>query len=173
MSIYDTMVADLQAYPAASLQIEIVDFEPDDGDVLNINEHAAFKVKVTNNGPLTLTGMTLRIAGRNDAKVKLPGPIVVGPTVPPRRARIVLEPFDGFVTEFVSDALPDIRGHGGTYTTAAFELKAPADDSNSVTKTLVKASLEDWDATLDHILNGHSDPQAAVNGTYAAEVVAD
>ena len=149
MSVFDQMVTDLEAYPETSVVLEIVDVSLD-GDVLNEDEIAFFKVRVTNNGPLDLTDVTLKVDGRNGATVR-PG---LGAD---------------FVSDFTSSALPTIRGHGGTQ-----ELSLPAFQAPSAqpSKTLVNVTLAAWNAKLDHILIGHSDPVDVPKGIFAAEVEA-
>ena len=75
-----------------------------------------------------------------------------------------------FVDELVSAALPQIFGHGGSQTSETFTLKAP--DAPQASQILAKATLEAWDANLNHILIGHSDPLPdAPKGTFSTEVV--
>jgi hypothetical protein len=149
---FNEMTTAVETYPTTNVTIEIIDVVIT-GSVLNVNETASFKAKVTNTGPLNLTGVTLRIKGMNGATVKDSG--AAAP----------------FVSEFVCAVLPTITGHGGSAITtgSSFNLKAPAGAQAS--KTLVKATLEAWDANMDHILLAHSDPLDTVKGTYAAEVV--
>jgi hypothetical protein len=153
MPFFDDMQAALETYPETNVTIEIVDVVLSTGDVLNVNETATFRAKVTNTGPLNLTGVTVRIRGLSGATVKDSG--AAAP----------------FVTEFVSAPLPTINGHGGSQLSVGskYTLKAPA--SAQASKNLVRATLEAWDGNLDHILLAHSDPLTSVKGIYAAEVV--
>lgn len=179
MAFFDDMTTALQDYPASNVVIEIIDVVLSSGNVLNTTEQATFKVKVSNNGPLNLTGVTLRIKGVNGAKLKSNGiavpPVVVLPAVrapaPSIGARAPAPPLGLFVDELVSKVLPTIGGHVGSQTTETFTMKAPPDATVGPAENLVKASLEAWDAELAHILVGHSDPQGAVNGFYSAVVV--
>ena len=180
MAFFDDMTTALQDYPASNVVIEIIDVVLSSGNVLNTLEQASFKVKVRNNGPLNLTGVTLRIKGVNGAKLKSNGiavpPVVVlpiGARTPAASlgARTPAPPLGQFVDEIVSKVLPTIGGHVGFQTTETFTMKAPADATVGPAENLVKASLEAWDAELAHILVGHSDPQGAVNGFYSAVVV--
>ncbi len=172
MAFFDDMTSAVSTYPETEVTIEIIDVVTE-GNALNVNEQASFKIKVTNNGPLNLTGVTLRVKGLNGTTLKKPL-VVDSPGIPAassKSARIDAQPAQ-FVSEFVTTALPQISGHGGSQTSAAFTLKAPASASNGTAKNLVKATLEAWDANLDHILIGHSDPLDTVKGIYSAEVVA-
>jgi hypothetical protein len=170
MAFFDDMNDALAVYPVDDVLIEIIDFSAP-GDVLNQDEEATFKVKVTNTGPLNLTGVTLRVQGRHGARLKRP-PIGV-PNTPLRESRAAAAITASlYVDELVSAALPDIRGHGGSRTSETFTLKAP--DAPQASQILIKATLEAWNANLDHILNDHSDPLPdAPKGTYSTEVVAE
>jgi hypothetical protein len=152
MAFFDDMTSALASYPEADVQLEIVDVTVP-GDVLNVSEIANFRVKVTNTGPLNLSNVTLRIKGMNGATVANNG--AAAP----------------YVSEFVTQALPTIGGHGGSQLTVGSPLKFKAPAGAQVSKNLVKATLEAWDADLDHILLAHSDPLDTVKTTYAAEVV--
>lgn len=144
------MNAALAAYPVTDVQLEIVDvIFPD--NALNVNEVANFKVKVTNTGPLNLTGVTVRITGLHGATVKGNGAA------------------EQFAQDRVSEVLPTIYGHGGSQLTP-FNLYFKAPAAAQISKNLVKVTLEAWDANLDHILLNHSNPLDSPKGTYAAAV---
>ena len=107
---FEDMTAAVEAYPAASVDLEIVDVVFP-GSVINVNERPSFRVKVTNRGPLEMTGVTLRIKGLNGATVKQNG--AAAP----------------FVSEFVTTTsqLATVGGHGGSQTTngSPFSFTAP------------------------------------------------
>lgn len=153
MAFFDDMTAALAAYPVTDVQLEIVDVITP-GNVLNVGEQATFRVRVTNTGPLNLTGVTVRVRGQNGATVANNG----------AAAR--------FVSEFVTQVMPTIFAHGGSQLTIGSPLKFKAPAGSQASKTLVKVTLEAWDADLDHILKAHSDPLDPPQGTYAAAVVA-
>ena len=166
MAFFDDMTAALETYPVTEVLLEIVDVVFPE-NVLNVGEEATFKVKVTNTGPLNLTGVTLRIKGQHGATLKNPGAILTNPPVVTRAAARLVSLF---VDELVSAALPQIFGHGGSQTSETFTLKAP--DAPQASQILAKATLEAWDANLNHILIGHSDPLPdAPKGTFSTEVV--
>lgn len=152
MAYFDDMNAAIETYPETDVTIEIVDVVFP-GSALNAGEIGTFRVKVTNTGPLHLDGVTLRIKGLNGATVADNGAIAP------------------FVSEFVTQELPRINAHGGSQLTVGSSLKFKAPARAQASRDLVKASLEDWDANLDHILLAHSDPVASVNDTYAVQVV--
>jgi hypothetical protein len=167
MGFFDDMTAAVAVYPVDDVLIEIVDVDFPD-QVLNVNEEATFKVKITNTGPLDLTDVTLRVKGQHGARLKVP--VIFNPNLPVAKRAAAPAALSQFVDEVVSDPLGTIAGHGGTQTSQTFTLKAPG--ASQVSQTLIKATLEGWNARFDHILNGHSDPLPdAPKGTYSTAVV--
>lgn len=79
------------------------------------------------------------------------------------------------VTIEIVDVVPtgSVAAHGGSQLSPGSPCTLKAPGAAQAAKTLVKASLEGWDANLDHIMLAHSDPLATVNGTYSTAVVAD
>ncbi len=164
MSLLDDLTGEIASYPVEDVVLEIVDVVLP-GNVFNVSEEATLKVKITNNGPLNMTDVTIRLKGQNGARLKLPGVIIN----PPPLSRNALQQVQ-FVDELVSEVLPAVNAHGGSATTETFTLKAPGTSQSS--QILVKATLEDWNANLLHMLNGHSDPLPdAPKGTYSTAVV--
>lgn len=154
MAYFDDMAKAVEDYPVTDVVLEIIEVSIP-GDALNEGEQGTFRVKVTNNGPLNLTGVTVRVRAQNGATVANNGAI------------------SPFVSEFVTQELPTITAHGGSQTTVggALKFKAPAGSQDS--KTLIKATLEDWNANFDRILNGHSRALPDTpKGTFATAVVA-
>ena len=156
MAFFDDMTNALQTYPVTNVTLEIFEVVTP-GSALNESEEGSFKVRVTNNGPLELIGVTLKVSGQNGTTVRNNGAAAV------------------FAPEFVTatSQLPTIGGHGNAQSTigSPLKFKAPLDDTNRISKTLVTVTLEAWDATLNHILIGHSDPLPnGPKGTYAAVV---
>jgi hypothetical protein len=158
VAFFDDMLVALEAYPETYVTLEIIDVvAEDEGEVVNVRDEWTFKVKLTNNGPLNLTGVTVRIDGVNGATVKAEGAAAQ------------------FASEFVWDLTPrpTINGDGGELivpvTSLPFHFKAPATPQDE--KTLVKATLEHWDGDLSRIMINHSDPHRQVpKGTYSAAV---
>jgi hypothetical protein len=171
MGFFDDMTAAVASYPVDDVLIQIVDFTFPDA-VLNVGEEATFKVKVTNTGPLNLTNVTVRVKGLHGAKLRNPGVILDDTTIPRPTARAAAQIVVAqFVDELVSRPLPTILGDGGTATSEVFTLKAP--EVPQASQTLVKATLEAWDADLTNPLVGHSDPLPdAPKGTFSTAVVA-
>jgi hypothetical protein len=169
VAFFDDMTNAVAVYPVDNVLLEIVDVVFT-GDVFNVSEELSFKVKVTNTGPLNLTDVTLRLKGQHGAKLRRPLVVNQPPTPTARASRIgATATSTTFVEEFVSAALPEIRGHGGTQTSGTFTLKAPEEAQAS--QTLVKATIEGWNGNLNHILIDHSDPLDPPKATYSAEVV--
>ncbi len=152
---FEDMRAAVEGYPAASVDLEIVDVVVP-GSVINVNERPSFRVKVTNRGALEMTGVTLRIKGLNGATVKQNG--AAAP----------------FVSEFVTSTsqLATVAAHGGEQTTNGSPFAFTAPGSAQPSKNLVQVTLENHDFTLNHILSGHSDPLPGgpPKGTFAAAV---
>jgi len=153
MSFFDDMARALSEYPLTDVDIEIVDVTLG-GATLNAGQSGQFRVKVTNRGPLNLTGVTVHVFGQNGATVANNG------TIAP------------FVSDFVSPELPPIAAHGGWQLTVGGPLKLRAPSAAQPARTLVRATLEAWAANLEHILISHSDPMpVGPRGTYRAAVV--
>jgi hypothetical protein len=152
MGFFDDFTNALETYPETEVQLEIVEVSFPDS-VLNVEETATFRVKVTNTGPLNLTDVSLRIKGLNGATVANNG--AAAP----------------FVSEFVTQTIDSIAAHGGSQTTVGSPLKFKAPSSAQDSLNLVRATLEDWNANPDHIFDGHSDPLDTVRANFAAEVV--
>jgi|SoiMethySBSTD1v2_1073268.scaffolds.fasta_scaffold02193_23 hypothetical protein len=152
MGFFDDMTDALKTYPETDVKLEIVEVDFPD-QALNTAETATFRVQVSNNGPLELTNVTLRIKGLNGATVANNG--AAAP----------------FVSEFVTQELPTIAGHNGVEKTVGSPLKFKAPGSAQPARNLVSATLEGWNANLNHILIGHSDPLESVKATFATEVV--
>jgi hypothetical protein len=159
VAFFDDMLVALESYPETYVTLEIIDVEIEDGDGdhLNVNDKAAFMVKLTNSGPLNLTDVTVRIDGVHGATVKSEGAAAQ------------------FQDYFVWDLSrrPTINGDGGELIvpmgSVPFQFKAPAEEQDE--KTLVKATLEHWDGDLSRIMINHSDPHREVpKGTYSDAV---
>ena len=149
MSVIDDLTAAVEFYPKSNVQIQIEDVEFP-GDVLNVDEEGTFKVRVTNNGPLNLTDVSVKIKGLNGVQVRVGPPIL------------------GYSDESEA-SIVDVAGDGGSVLSTTLFFKAPGKPS-SAPEDLFKVSLHDWNATLDRILNDHTDPVGTVNDVFTAEV---
>lgn len=148
---FDEMTTATETYPVTHVVLTIVDVVTP-GSALNVNEVSTFRVQVTNTGPLNLTGVTVRVRGQNGATVANNGAIAP------------------FVSEFVTQEFSPVNAHGGSQLSVGSPLKFKAPGIAQASKALVKATLEAWDADLNHILLSHSDPLDPPKGTYTAQV---
>jgi hemoglobin-like flavoprotein len=151
VAFFDDMLKALEEYPTTDVDLEIVDVDIL-GEALDAGETVAFRVRITNRGPLNLTDTKVHVYGQNGALVAHGGAATP------------------FVSDFISDTFEDILGHGGSQLSpgAPFKLKAPP--TAQPVKVLVKATLDEWKANLDHILTEHSDPLPVPRATYAVRV---
>jgi hypothetical protein len=97
-----------------------------------VGEIFTFKVKVTNEGQLDMKGVKVRAMGTANADVSLSS--------------------GSFGAAAVSGAF-DLGAHE-SHTTGTFRGKAKAATGGA--KDIVSARIDTWDATLNHILQGHS-----------------
>lgn len=144
-------IADAVAdYLANYVNVTFVDVDPESGDVVNTNEEANFKLRVFNNGPLTMKDVKLRIVAKNGAKVKGNGAIDV---------------FDG---EAFANTISTVGGHESK-TTEMLQLKAPSGTKPAGTD-LVEAYVDDWNALWTYTLNQSSGASSDPVGVYEAQV---
>jgi hypothetical protein len=159
MTVINDLDAALQTYPETNVQLSIEEVEFP-GDALNVNEEGSFRVRITNNGPLNLTDVTLKIKGLNGGLVKGGG----------------AADFE-FRDELITEPIEKVSGDGGSelvspLTQSKLRFKAPSEASeDGDSQNLFKVTLFNWNTNLDRILNGHTDPLDTVKATFAAEVV--
>ena len=156
MAYFDDMSEALKIYPVDNVVIEIINVTLD-GDAINVNEEGTFQVRVTNNGPLELTDVTLKISGQNGVKVRNSAAQSV------------------FVPQFITgdEQCPIVAAHGGTAVVEGSRFSFEAPGNAQASKTLIKATLEGWNANLNHIFNDHTDRlPIAPKGTFTAAVIA-
>jgi hypothetical protein len=153
VSIIDDFNTAVAQYPVDNVDLEFVEVDFD-GDALNKSEVATFRVKVTNRGLLNLTGVKLEIKGQNGAKIGQdlnPTPTAVLGTV--------------FHDDITTDALDPIPANGGSVTTGGNPLKMKAPNTPLDPKTLMRATLKEWDVNLDSLLVDNTraldDPKAS------------
>src|SRR4051794_30751994 len=109
MGFFEDMTTAVETYPVDNVVLKIVDVVIP-GDVLNEEEEGTFRVQVINNGPLNMTGVTVRIRGQHGATVKNSGALA------------------SFEPHFITQELAPINAHGGSQLTpgGVFSFKAPA-----------------------------------------------
>jgi hypothetical protein len=145
-------------YPEQFVTLEIVDVEIS-GEFVNMLEVGKFMVRLTNNGLLNMTDVTLRVTGLAGALVKTGG----------------AADFDFRTSLTIPMDSETIRGQGGVSLTNGSKLQFQAPTSTRPEgTTLFKATIETWNASLDRILNFHShDEPDGPAGTYQNEVVGE
>jgi len=118
------------------------------GSAINEDEQVQFKVRITNNGPLTLEDVQLHIKGENDTLVR---PASTG----------------AWVGEFNAGALT-VNGDGSQESATYYFKPTRVVDPAAL---LVSANISRWNGSLSRLLNGYSNgtPYPTVN--YIHEVV--
>ncbi len=155
-AFFNDFRAAMHDYPEQFVTLTIVDIEIP-GNVLNTREEGKFMVRLTNNGLLDMTDVTLKVRGLAGTLVKTGG-----------AADIEFRP--DLTIDMASDT---ILGQGGVSLTKGSKLqfKAPAGTKPEGT-ALFEATLEAWNGSLVRILNNHSHPEpVAPVGIYENEVV--
>jgi hypothetical protein len=139
MTVIDDLRTAVDNYETDSCKTEIVNFAIDTGGggLLHVGETFTFKVKVMNEGQLDMNGVKVRAMGTANADVALSS--------------------GSFGSAAISGAF-DLPAHS-SHTTGQFRGKAKA--STGGAKDIVSARIDTWDATLSHILKGHSNAGAA------------
>ena len=141
----------VRTYPETNMALEIVEVDFP-GTELNTTDTATFRV--TNTGPLVVTGVTLRVQGQNGATVANNG--AAAP----------------FVSEFVTQELPAVGAHNGSEITVRSPLKFKPPGRAQNARNLVKVTLEDWRTDFQHLFDSHTGPVTAVETTYNDDVLA-
>lgn len=160
-ALANTVLADLQeaieTYPQTHLTVEIFNVDPvGTGSAINEGDEVTFRVRVHNSGPLNVDALTLLVEAEAGAEgVKLHGGAAFNPSL-------------------ISAVFPTVSGHQkeGEFTETPddhYHFKAGSHTSSPI--DLVKVSINTWNADLDHLLNGHSDPDPAANDVFRAKVV--
>lgn len=165
MAFFEDMSSAIRSYPDDNVVIEIVDLDPGSDGSLNTGEQVEFSVRITNNGVLDMTGVTLRLVTDRGATLRRPPDV---PLQGGRAARVVTATW---VEELVSQQIAAVPAQGGTATSETFTLKAPTYVIGLPSwLNLLTVSLDGWDAGLGFLLNTRSVARAAVNDTFAIHV---
>jgi hypothetical protein len=156
-SVLADLVDAIETYPQNHLTLEIYDVDPPGtGTGINADEDCTCKVRVHNSGPLNVTQLTLLIESRPGADgVKLHGGAAFNPS-------LISAPI-----ELVPAHMPD--GDWVDPPDGHYHFKAGGVSGGRV--DLVRASVNTWDADLDHPLKAHSDPVPSVEFTYSHTVL--
>jgi hypothetical protein len=157
----NTVLADLvdaiETYPTNYLTLEIYDIDPPgSGTGINEGEDVTFKVHVHNSGPLNVDNLTLLIEALPGADgVKLHGSTV-------------------FKSNLTSAAIAQVPAHMAADTWVEtpeghYHFEAGPHSDGSV--DLIRVSIDQWDADLDHPLKAHSDPVPSDNAVFSHHVL--
>ena len=150
---FDAYTTAIETYPDDNVKLKIVDVTPAVGNSINEGELAKFNVKVTNNGPVTLKDVKVKIEGLNGTQVGNTG----GPLL-----------FDSITSSLNHDVQEDESKKFDLFQDKGpFQLKAGA---AAPKEGLIKVTLEDWTADLSRIYTDHTEARSQVNDTYSAEV---
>jgi hypothetical protein len=158
MTVLTDIANAMDTYPLDETTIEIVDVavQTGTGPEINKNEIFKFKVKVTNNGHVNMTDVSLHVNGKNGAFVSF-------------------NPDKGFAKDktLLVDSL-SVNGGGASNTTSYLYFKAPPAAMPAGTE-LVEAHIFDWNGNFDHYFTNHTkdEDNATVeypHGKYFAQV---
>lgn len=152
MSILFDIANELDRYPRDETSVQIINVakvgDSDDEDV-NQREVWEFNVKLTNNGHLNMTNVSLHILGLNGTRVRE-------------------EPDDDWVEGMVVGDLNPLGGAESS-TSRKFQFKAPDAELPAGTQ-LLHTHVEEWDAEdgFNHFFSNHtkSDTQAEELGIF-------
>ena len=155
MTVLSEIADAMNRYPQDETTIEIINVakvgDPGDTDV-NEREVWEFHVKLTNNGHVDMTNVSLHILGLNGAKVRE-------------------TPADTFEEGMIVGDLNPVGG-GGVSTSRAFQFKAPAEEKPAGTQ-LLHAHVQAWNCEggFDHFFSNHTkdDNEAQELGIYLPE----
>jgi hypothetical protein len=153
MTFFDDYAAAIRAYPEAEVTIELIDVEVP-GAALNTNEVGAFRIQVTNQGPLIMDDVTLKVRGLAGTEVKQNGAAAT------------------FADEFttVLGQVPRIEAGGGVEVTTGGQFRFEAPGSPRNLQDLVEVTLHGWNASEDNLLASNSRGSDAVRAAYSDRV---
>ena len=151
-TILDDIANAVRDYPKKYVDLVFADVDPEVGDSINVNEKANFRIRVVNNGPLTMRDVKIRVVAKNGAKVKGNGAI---------------DPLDG-------EAFANLDVVGGHNMVSPDETTLMTLQASATTKPagtdLLEAYIDEWDADFQHSLLSHSRPVTERLGLYEAQV---
>jgi hypothetical protein len=154
-TILDDIADAMVGYPANYVTLEIVDLTLD-GDIVNTGEEGSLRVKVTNNGPLTMKDVRLKAVAKSGTEVKSGGAL------------------EQFRTEALSaNTIETIGGHGGSDDNSALFIFEAPNVAKPDGTTLLEVTVEEWNALWDHTLNSHSRPSVTPKVTFKSSVEVD
>lgn len=152
MAILDDLNAAVRDYCKNSVTLSVIcnlttDCVSGTQNAVNVNEVWRFKVRVSNNGLLNLTGLNFHIIGQTYIHNSQTKQVLVstGSTGPI------------WATGFIAAASLSVNS-GGTQDSAYYYFKTPSGDSDSaeVPVALIKVHIAAFDANLDQILKNNT-----------------
>ena len=156
-TVLSDLVDAIETYPQDSLTVEIYEVDPPGPETgINEREDVTFKVHVRNSGPLEVLDLTLLIEAAAGADgVRLHGD----------------SGFSDSVSSTPIDVLPAHMEDGDWVDPPDGHFHFQAGPPSGGKVDLVKVSINAWNGSLRHILEGHSDPNPAVGDTLSKNVL--
>jgi hypothetical protein len=165
IQVLEDLVQAVEDYPHSYLTIEVVDVIPKKGTSINVNEQVAFRIQVTNSGPLDVTDLVLSVT---------PGENLVGQPIGSVQNQGSTDPFvsTGFDTDPI--LFPSLPGHKSNVPLVSggkpFHFKIDK-EVNSTNQALVIVSVKDWKTSFDHITGlSHTKADSLASGYYRGTV---
>ena len=152
MGLLDDLHDEVNNYAHNYLELSIVQVDPP-GDFINEDEDVAFRIQVSNPGPLDVNNLSLLVTGLNGTDVKSNGTN------------------SAYVDSFtISGAFfGNVPAHETVVSPGPkFHFKTSRDSAAEV--ALVQVSVANWATTFDHIL-ASTPPDPEANGIYGSTVL--
>lgn len=154
----NTVLRDLEeaceTYAQTHLNVEIFGVNPVTGDAINALEEVIMQVRVSNGGPLHVTGLTVLVEGLNGTLVKKHGDA-------------------SFTTSVTSSVFDTVLAHqASSFTEAPEDYHFKVGGAAGGEKDLVRVSIKDHNLDLLHLLEGHTDPVPTADVVYRADILA-
>jgi len=155
MPVINDLRNELFSYVANYATIEIVNFtvSAGAGPAWNVGDTGSFQVRVCNNGDMDIKNLRVHIAAINNfGKVRF---LVPGPAG------------GAWQNDFVWPLGIQIDAHGSN-TFGAFQFKA--ERKTNGTKEVIRAHIENFDLSWDHLLVDHTGHTAAASDAHSIEI---
>jgi hypothetical protein len=146
MGFFNDLSAAVRDYPRDNVKLDFVQVMAP-GTAMNVDETVQFKIKVINEGPLTLKNVQLHIKGERGTKVRAAST-------------------DPWVDEIQTGSLT-VAGDGSEVS-PAFYFK-PTQEVEPAAQ-LLSANISAWNADLGRILNGYSNGGPYPSANFIHEV---
>jgi hypothetical protein len=155
MTVLTDIANAMDSYPLDETTIEIVDVavQSGTGPEINKNEVFKFKLKVTNNGHLNMTGVSLHVTGANGTTVST-------------------QPATGFTAGTLTVGSLTVNGGGASSTTSYLYFTAPPGAKPAGT-VLLNFHIFDWSTDfVGHFISNHTKDEASATVVYPRETYA-